>query len=245
MKHCEKSKNKATPYIGFAIALLVASAFFKFALAGYGFLALVFLAFSVWFFIYGLVGARLRRLLLLALSLWFLIFLPSLFTVLSGMPGQDFERADYLIVPGAKVNGTRPSKTLEMRLAAALDYLGSEPDCIAVVSGGQGEDEGISEAECMAQWLVSRGIAEERIVKEDEATSTAENLLLSAAKIGPDYREKHIVICSNEYHLARAKRIAEEVLGMEVGTFPARTNLPVLRLNNCLREACGLIYMSF
>ena len=58
------------------------------------------------------------------------------------------QTADVLIVLGAGVNGTRPSLSLRDRMVGAYDYLIAHPDCIAVVSGGQGVGEDITDAQC-------------------------------------------------------------------------------------------------
>ena len=50
---------------------------------------------------------------------------------------------------GAGVNGTEPSLSLYNRLVAAENWLREHPNSVAVLSGGQGQNEQISEAECM------------------------------------------------------------------------------------------------
>ena len=97
----------------------------------------------------------------------------------SATSGDRIDDLEYIVVLGAKVNGTAPSRTLRERIDAAATYLHENPNTIAVVSGGQGSDEGISEAQCIYNGLVQRGIASERIWLEDQATSTWENLSFS------------------------------------------------------------------
>ncbi len=70
--------------------------------------------------------------------------------VLTGMVKQPKPHLDYIVVLGARVFGTEPSPILEYRINTAYDYLMENPETIAIVSGGQGENEDISEAECMA-----------------------------------------------------------------------------------------------
>ena len=72
---------------------------------------------------------------------------------------QPQNEADYLIVLGAKVNGTTPSLILQYRINKAAEYMKKHPGTKAIVSGGQGADEGISEAEAMKNGLLSSGIA--------------------------------------------------------------------------------------
>lgn len=152
----------------------------------------------------------------------------------SGDGKQDF---DYLIVLGAKVNGTAPSLSLGDRLDAAYDYLTIHPNVTAVLSGGQGSDEGISEAQCMFNELTKRGIAPERLLLEDKATSTWENLQFSLAIIEEKTgkRPDTIGLLSSEYHLYRAKLTAT-ACGIDAATVPARTSWPTICINYFLRE---------
>ena len=86
---------------------------------------------------------------------------------------------DYVVVLGAKVNGATPSLTLKYRIDKAYDYLRENPDTVVVASGGQGPNEGISEASAMFNRFVGKGISPERILLEDRSTSTTENLVFS------------------------------------------------------------------
>lgn len=91
---------------------------------------------------------------------------------------------DYLVVLGAQVRADgRPSDVLRRRLDAAADYLAENPGTICVVSGGQGPNEPCTEAECMARYLVGRGVDEGRVVLEDRSTNTVENVRLSREAI--------------------------------------------------------------
>ena len=62
-----------------------------------------------------------------------------------------------VVVLGCQVKGEAPSLTLTERLDAAYDYLCSHPDAACILSGGQGDDEKISEAECMYRYLTKKG----------------------------------------------------------------------------------------
>lgn len=77
-----------------------------------------------------------------------------------------------LIVLGCKVYGEHASRSLRERLDAALIYLEENPNSQCIVSGGMGEGEKISEAECMYRYLTKKGINSSRIIKEDKSTST-------------------------------------------------------------------------
>lgn len=148
--------------------------------------------------------------------------------------------ADYIIVLGAGVNGTVPSLSLRDRLVGTYDYMTENPDCIAIVSGGQGEGEDITEALCMRNWLVERGIDADRIIIEDKATSTLENLRYSMDIIDTLPNDDPVLgIVSSEYHLHRAKRLAEYV-GIDVIGIAARTSYPTVAANYFIREAFAM-----
>ena len=72
---------------------------------------------------------------------------------------------------------------LRDRLSAAADYLKAHPASNCVVSGGQGADENQSEASVMKAFLLTQGIAPERIREEGRSVNTSENLRFSAAII--------------------------------------------------------------
>lgn len=157
--------------------------------------------------------------------------------------GAEEPEAAYLIVLGAGVNGTEPSLSLAERLRAAKEYLEMYPDAIAVLSGGQGDFEQISEAECMYRWLTSAGISAERLRKEDAATNTEENIACSLALIEEEFGERPtcVAVVSSEYHLCRASLLAERV-GVELLGVPARTTNRVYYVQMLLREITGVWY---
>ena len=154
-------------------------------------------------------------------------------------------QADYLIVLGAKVNGTTPSHAMADRLDAALDYLQTFPDASVIVSGGQGDDEGISEAEAMAVWLRAHGIDDTRILLEDQSETTRENLENSFAIIrahGGDPADG-VAIVTSEYHLYRAREMAAALGAKPIGV-AARTGIFAMRINYFIREAVAVGYMK-
>lgn len=148
--------------------------------------------------------------------------------------------APYVVVLGAAVYGTDPSITLQHRLEGAARYLDTNPQAKAVVSGGQGEGEDISEAECMRRYLVEHGIAADRILLEDQSTSTKENLAFSKAVIEADGGDaSRIAIISSAYHLYRAKRMAS-ALGMDAIGVAGSDGYPIYMFGMYLREAAAV-----
>lgn len=187
---------------------------------------------------------RLRTVLGGCLALSLLLLLIAEIPIVQASRTTQSPEMPYIIVLGAGVNGTTPSLSLRNRLEAALDYLQRYPDSIAILSGGQGQGEEITEAEAMARWLHSNGIAEDRLIKEDQATNTVENLTFSLACIQQREGERglpdRIGLVTSEYHLYRAKQIAAQQAELEMVGIPATTSLPILKLNYFLREGAAV-----
>ena len=129
-------------------------------------------------------------------------------------------QADYVIILGARVKGEEPSLSLQYRIDAAAEYLLQNKEAIAIASGGQGPDEGISEALAIKRGLQKLGVEESRIILEDQSTSTYENLTYSK-ELMSDTNQQGIVV-SNGFHLYRAVLMAEEI-GLHVTGLPAKT----------------------
>jgi len=156
------------------------------------------------------------------------------------MPGQPDRACQYLILLGAGVNGTTPSASLQERIDAAAVYLQQHPQVQCILSGGQGDGEDISEAECMRRYLVEHGIAADRILLEDQSTSTKENLAFSKTVIEADGGDaSRIAIISSAYHLYRAKRMAS-ALGMDAIGVAGSDGYPIYMFGMYLREAAAV-----
>lgn len=122
---------------------------------------------------------------------------------------------DAVIVLGAGVHGDTPSYPLALRLRAAKKYYDKNPGTVLIVSGGQGFQESISEAEAMEKYLISLGVPEDKIIKEDKARSTAENMEFSKAILDKMFGEDYsVAVVTNNFHIYRAVGIAKEA-GLE------------------------------
>ncbi|MGX9136330.1 YdcF family protein [Rummeliibacillus sp. JY-2-4R] len=148
----------------------------------------------------------------------------------------------YVIILGAKVKrGAIPSRALAFRLDAALTYARRHPQVHIIVSGGQGPDEDATEASVMKQYLIDRGFPETHIIVEDRSTSTYENLLYTKNIIGDDLQG--ITIVTSDYHLARAKMLAE-VLRLNCDVVSAKTPKSI-EAKVRFRERFALIKSAF
>lgn len=139
----------------------------------------------------------------LLFSFYFLIYLIySVFYQL--VPVKD--EIDYIIVLGSGLNKDKITPLLKSRVDKALEYYEKDNNIKIVVSGGQGEDELISEAKAMQNYLLSIGINEKSIILEDKSTSTYENLLFSNKLIMEDAKidKPKMYFSTNNYHVLRA-----------------------------------------
>lgn len=143
----------------------------------------------------------------------------------------------YVILLGAGVNGSTPSRSLRERMNGAIAYLNQYPDAVCIVSGGQGSGEDITEAQCMATYLVEHGIDPTRIWQEPCATNTRENLELSLELIEKKTGQvpQSVTVITSEYHLLRAKRYGE-ACGVQTKGYAAKTEQLAYRVVALLRE---------
>lgn len=134
----------------------------------------------------------------------------STFLMCFGLSDTASKTEDAIIVLGAAVHGETPSLVLRDRLDVAFEYHKQNPEAYLIVSGGKGNQEDVSEAEAMEKYLINKGVAADKIIKEDKATSTAENFKYSKEilenLLGDEY---NVGFITNEYHVYRAAGIAK------------------------------------
>lgn len=149
---------------------------------------------------------------------------------------------NVVIVLGCKVDDDRPSLMLKWRCDEAIKYLQSNPNAVAILSGGQGKDEKISEAECMRIQLTNAGIDESRLYIEDKSTSTNENIAFSQKIIEDNNLSTNIAIATSDYHEKRASIIARKN-GLTASSIPAKGD-KYSRLTFFTREVFG-VWMQY
>lgn len=182
----------------------------------------------------------LRRIFLVLLAAGFAFFAVLEVRVLSWARTDNETPVTAIIVLGAGVDGRSPSLSLLTRLEAALAYAQDRPEVPIIVSGSQGQGEDISEARCMADWLIARGVEPERIWLEEQADNTRENIWYSSAMLADRGMDTtaNIAVVSSDYHLCRAS------LYMSNNMVPVAAHMPArywpLTLNYYVREAFGV-----
>lgn len=155
---------------------------------------------------------------------------------------------DYIIILGCAIraDGT-PTPLLKARVDSAADFEKEQFEKTGkhakfVPSGGQGSDEVISESDSMANYLMSRGIPEEQIIREDKSVNTMQNMQFSKEKIESDtddFKSKRIAFATTNYHVFRGYILAKKN-GFEAKGISAKTK-PYFYPNAFLREFIGLL----
>ena len=183
------------------------------------------------------------RALLILVLLGILCFGISLGAVFHGAYDHVAGEPRTMLILGCKVMPWGgPSTLLQDRLDKALDYLEDHPDMTVIVSGGQGRDEPVTEADCMADYLAENGFPREQILREDRSKSTVQNLafskeLMEQQGIDP---EDGVLIVSNGFHLTRARLLAERAGYGELSTLAAPTSHLPSRVKMYIREPLAL-----
>ena len=178
-----------------------------------------------------------RALLLIAAAAVILLFLICEGFVLRGFGSRAPEGLDYLIVLGAQIREDGPSAVLKYRLDAAADYMKENGSTLCIVTGGKGKEEPISEGEGMKQYLVKQGIDPARIIVENKALNTVQNIRFSKQLMtSPD---APTALVTNNFHVSRAAALARKQGLTNVYAIAAPSD-PVYLPNNMFREFFGL-----
>ncbi len=184
-----------------------------------------------------------KKITFTALFLGILSFLVIESLIIGHSAGTADPDANTLIVLGAGLHGEVPSATLASRLEVALDYLQAHPDAVAVLTGGQGPHETVTEASAMAKWLTYRGIDPQRLYLEEQASNTVQNLAYSKAIVDELALPGPIALVSNGFHLFRAEILAENTGFVKVQTLSAPVPQAWLYPSVYLREYCSVLLM--
>lgn len=179
-----------------------------------------------------------KRVCLLMIGMGGILFVVVEGCIISGFGAKGPAGLDYVIVLGAQMKAHGPSPVLKMRLDTAYDYLEDNPNTMVIVSGAKGNDEHISEAQGMYDYLVERGVAPERIIREDKSRNTNQNIAFSSEFL--DKEKDSVGIVTNNFHIFRATHIAKKDGFAQVYGIAAPTELG-MQANNMLREFFGIM----
>ena len=167
-----------------------------------------------------------RKYLWLKVLLALLLIAAVIFTALEvyiSAHGRTTLRSDpqpeVMVIFGCQMRSDGPSILLKDRLDTALAYWETHPDIKIVVTGGKGDDEHLSEAQGMYDYLTAHGVDGANIYKEDQSFNTWENVnytldLMGEVGMRTDITTGEtdglnpggsVILVSNGFHLARIK----------------------------------------
>lgn len=120
---------------------------------------------------------------------------------------------DFIIIHGAGLlNGDQMSVLLAKRLDKGIEVFDrSGRKAKIIVSGGQGADETISEAQAMKAYLLKKGISENDIILENKSTTTLENMQYSKKIMDSLKSNYKAIYVTNDYHVFRTGTYAKKV----------------------------------
>ncbi len=182
------------------------------------------------------------------LFLYLAVLFAALFVVLEGIVlagcrDEVRRNAPVMIVLGAKVRPDGPSPALQRRLDKAAEYLKDHPDVLVIVSGGQGSNEPMSEAQAMAEYLETAGVASWRIYREETSATTIENLdnsKILMEQMGYDLERTPVIVVSSSFHLARVRMLCNRI-GLQADTLGASMTDASSAIYSYSREALALV----
>lgn len=196
------------------------------------------LTFFLHFHMWAKLPSGLQKIIMVVMAVGILLFAIVEGCIISSYRAKGDANLDYIIVLGAQVKEKGPSAALKFRLDTAYDYLAENENTICIVSGGQGVNEPCSEAQGMHDYLVGKGIPEERIIMEDKSTDTSENIAFSSKFL--DIENDSVGIVTNNFHVFRGVHLAKHFGIKNVCGIAAPSNI-YFQLNNMVREFFGIM----
>ncbi len=149
--------------------------------------------------------------------------------------------ADYIIVLGAGIIGSRVTPLLAARIEKGIELLCYNPNAVLIMSGGQGSGEDIPESKAMADYALDKGVDVEKIILEQKSVSTQENLCFSRELMNK--QKPQIIIVTTAYHVFRALILAKQQ-GIRCVGFGAKTKW-YFTLNAFIREFVGYFKLTW
>ena len=168
------------------------------------------------------------------------LLLVSAIALFGGVDNATYKE-DAVIVLGAAVRGERVTLPLQYRLDSAVEYHEKNPEAYIIVTGGKGLQEDVTEAYAMEKYLLSKGVSEDKIIKEEKATSTEENMAFSKEIADGIFSDDYSVcVITNDFHILRGVSMAKDA-GFSIVTHKG-ADLQWFNLISCyLRESLAVL----
>lgn len=176
----------------------------------------------------------------------------NLFFILNPKKADGSENIQYVILLGGGITKDKKlTAAVQSRVDSAYEYLTAQKNAVAVVTGGRGSFAPCPESVVLKEALIEKGIDEKRILEEDKARDTIENFLFSAHLLAEysntdieNILSSPVAVVTNNFHLARAERIAKRMGFTDV--YGVGAGLPSLFVLNAYgREICSYIKLNF
>ncbi len=185
-----------------------------------------------------------ETLIYLSISYLECILLGTIIIAIKSVRKKPEYNKDYMIILGCKVRKDgKLTPLLKGRVDRAIRFRNEQlketgKDLIFIPSGGKGEDETISEAEAMKNYLLEQGIKEKNIITENKSKNTYENIKYSSKLI--KNKKSNICFSTTNYHVLRAGLIATEQ-NIKIDGIGSKTKV-YFWLNAFIREFIGTLH---
>ena len=194
---------------------------------------------------------RIKVLLGIFAGLFLLICGINIFFICRPALSDGTERVKYVIVLGGGITkDAQLTDSVQNRLKTASEYLKTQPEALAVVTGGKGPFSPCPESDVLKPALENLGIGEERILAENKAKDTIQNFLYSLQLLSQrenktlqEILTSPVAVVTSDFHLARAERLARRMGFTEIYGVAAPTP-PLFVLNSYGREICSYIKLN-
>lgn len=172
------------------------------------------------------------------------IVILSIFLAFYGSRDNSSYDEDAVIVLGYGIKRDKLPEMLKNRLDKTVEYHAKNPDAIIIVSGGRGNEIKASEAAVMEEYLVSKGVSAEKIIKEDNSRTTVENFKFSTDILNEKYgSNRSVALITNVFHIYRSEKYAKAA-GINIRRIGAKTvwyDIPRIYI----REVAMVVHMLF
>ncbi len=158
-----------------------------------------------------------------------------------------------MVIFGCQMRRDGPSILLRDRLDTALAYWEEHPDMKIIVTGGKGDDEHISEAQGMYDYLTAHGVDGAQIFMEDKSRNTWQNINNTFALMEREgwSLTGNVLLVSSGFHLARIEMLwdrvradslrGEEYNDQHISTLAAPVSHAPSRVQMFFREPLALV----
>lgn len=121
-----------------------------------------------------------------------------------GLP-QDDSLCIVILGYGLNRDGSMQEELID-RLVVGLSSALKYPNAYVAVTGGATSSmKGVTEAGQMAQWLLERGVSEDRLILETKALSTLQNAKNVCALLASDYPQvTRVALVTSDYHIRQS-----------------------------------------